>query len=315
MRFVFRSNFQWKRIGKMPSLSKVAIIIGIIGIIYIFLNKAKTSMLYHPEKANDAIYREFYEDLKTSFGSENVVKMQVPKLTETPNPIYTLDSVLVKHPTNPRRRCMILCHGNAGNLASTFETIKFLRTYADVIAFDYRSYGRSSGNKSDLSSEALLEDANLILSYALDKGYKLENIALVGVSLGCAVATALAADIYEKKKRGPYALILNAPFYSLKSMMEVFAGKFGIGTIGKLVGSLIGNEYQTDELIKKIDSRTTIFIAHSPKDEVIPYTQSQNLYTQVKSIHPNTKMFKLEGLHNDIRPENDYMCALSEIFH
>jgi predicted alpha/beta-fold hydrolase len=296
----------------MKPLSKVAIIIGIIGIIYIFLNKAKHSILYHPKEANVEIYENFFEDLRTSFGPENVVEMKIKQL----EPKCTLDSVLIKHPNNKQKRCMILCHGNAGNLSSTFEMIKFLRTYADVIAFDYRSYGRSSGNKSELSSKILIEDANLVLQHALSKGYKLENIALVGVSLGCAVATALAAQLCEKSKNTyPYALILNAPFYSLKSMMEVFAGKFGIGPVGKLVGSIIGNEYQTDELIKKINNKTTIFIAHSPKDEVIPYTQSQNLFTQVKSIHPNTKLFKLVGTHNDIKPETDYMCALSEIFH
>ncbi len=45
---------------------------------------------------------------------------------------------------------ILLCHGNAGNVGDRVAHLELLtRAGFDVLAFDYRGYGRSTGRPSD----------------------------------------------------------------------------------------------------------------------------------------------------------------------
>ena len=68
----------------------------------------------------------------------------------------------------------IFCHGNAGNLADRMVIFQYLhRAGFQVLAFDYRGYGSSSGKPSE---EGLYRDADAVWQFATENiGIPSEN--------------------------------------------------------------------------------------------------------------------------------------------
>jgi esterase/lipase len=76
--------------------------------------------------------------------------------------------------------------------------------------------------------------------------------------------------------------------------------------------SFIESEYDSIEWIKYISHTIKIIIAHSPNDEIIPYSDAQKLYNNI-SHHPNIKFIDIYGKHNDIGLTTNYVYSVSEM--
>jgi predicted esterase len=227
-----------------------------------------------------------------------------------------LDTVFIKNPENDK--CIIFFHGNAGNISMRFDMIKFLYNYASVLIFDYRSFGKSSGEISNLSSHGLIKDAEAIWEYTIKKlNFKANNISFFGESLGCSIAIYLTAKLSNefKSENYPHSLILNSPFYSLKSMIKIMFDKIKIGFAGKIVSLFFGREYMSNEWIKMVNHRTKIIIAHSPRDEIVPYSEGLNLYNQISKAHVNSKFINITGTHNNLGLTDNYIYTLADLFN
>lgn len=286
----------------------VIIILIIIGIILLIFNFLKKFLLYHPQPANKEKYNRFYKKINGLTDEENVKQFKIKTKDN-----LILDAVYLKNPD--KEKCIIFFHGNAGNLSMRYDMIKFLFNYASVLAFDYRSFGLSDGSSIDLSADKLLIDAETIWNYTKGLGYTANDISLVGESLGCAIViifTAILSGTMEKENY-PHSIILNAPFYSLKSMIENMFTKIGIPFIGKFFSNIFGNEYNSAEYIKYINHQTKIIIAHSPRDEVIPYKEGLNLFNTVSEDHPFAQFINLSGTHNNFGTTDNYIYALSDL--
>lgn len=90
----------------------------------------------------------------------------------------------------PHRRArgtVLYCHGNSGCLGEQIQVLTDLRRLrVDVFAFDYRGYGRSSGNPDE---DGVLRDARAAYDHLVGPlGRRPEEILLLGHSLGGAVA-------------------------------------------------------------------------------------------------------------------------------
>lgn len=285
----------------------VVIIIILILIIYL-----KKILLYRPSLTIPEKYEKFNNKLIKLTGSRNYVQNY---LVETDDNIM-LDTVYIKNMETTKS--IIFFHGNSGNLSMRFDMIKFLYNYASIIIFDYRSFGRSTGNSFNLSSKILKNDAKTIWNFAISNlGILPKNISLFGESLGCSIAIHLASILSKKmdEQYYPHSLVLNSPFYSLGSMIEYMFSKINIGSVGKLLSLFIGNEYQSNEWIKFINQQTKIIIAHSPRDEIIPYREGQNLFNSIMRTHPNAKFVNITGTHNNLGLTDNYIYALADIFN
>jgi len=196
-----------------------------------------------------------------------------------------------------------------------FEMVKYLYNYASVIFFDYRSFGNSTGSKYKLNAKCLRRDAKAIWQYACDLGFEGNMISLLGESLGCAVTIMLAAHLSIKMKAEnyPHAVILNAPFYSLSAMANHFLSKYNCKKIGDILTPYI-KEYESSRLIKFINHRTIIVIAHSLKDETIPYSQGVQLYEETLKYRKNIHFIQVNGSHNDMNLTDEYIYLLARIF-
>ena len=136
---------------------------------------------------------------------------------------------------DPKSRLLLYFHGNSATIAQERRTVEY-RSYASgapenmfVLTFDYRGFGRSTG---DPSESGLLNDAEAIIDWALNTtGISPDRIVLLGHSLGTAVVAG-AAHRYAKRGVEFAGLILCAAFtnagnafssYSIGGVVPVLA--------------------------------------------------------------------------------------------
>jgi predicted esterase len=291
---------------------KLILIMTILTILFILLAYIKSHLLYYPMPALTEKYDRFYHKLSQLAESKNHV---INNFVKTPDGIL-LDTVYVKN--TDATKCIIFFHGNAGNMSMRFDMIKFLYNFASVLIFDYRSFGRSTGDSTGLCADGLNTDAETIWHYAVNKlNIKANNISLFGESLGCAIAINLAVELSKNfnNEYYPHSLILNCPFYSLASMIELMFQKINIGLIGKIISLFLGRDYPSNKIISFINHRTKIIIAHSPRDEIIPYREGYHLYNLISKSHPNVKFITITGTHHNLGLTDNYIYALADLFN
>ena len=87
----------------------------------------------------------------------------------------------------PKAPVILWCHGNAGNVSHRLENIRLLyQRGISVFIFDYRGYGRSTGEPSE---SGLYQDALASYDYVIHQRRVLpERLILFGRSLGSSVA-------------------------------------------------------------------------------------------------------------------------------
>lgn len=131
-----------------------------------------------------------------------------------------------------------------------------------MLAPEYPGYGLY--NTESPSEESILNDAELIIRYSIEKlGYREENIILVGRSLGTGVAARMGAEF--TRIRG---LILITPFLSIREVAN--------SVLGKMIGNYVPNIFRTREIIWQI--KCPLLLIHGIKDRVVPCTNSTFIY-------------------------------------
>jgi len=144
--------------------------------------------------------------------------------------------------------------GNADDATHIVDYVKELQGY-DVIAFNYRGYGASTGTPSE---EALFADALKIYdTYA--KGRK---VIVLGRSLGTGVATYLASE------RVVDGLVLLTPYDSILSIAKIKYPFFPIDLMLK-------NKFETVEYLPLVKSK--IAVIEVEKDTIIPHYHLEKL--------------------------------------
>ncbi len=176
-----------------------------------------------------------------------------------------------------------------GNAANRHERIADLREIAatgfDVLIFDYRGFGDSTGTASEW---ALTSDAQLVWQYACGQlRYDQARIVLFGESLGGAVAISLWSQDSPDPPR-PAALILNSTF---TAMSDVVSGQYPWFPFRYL----LLDRWQSVERIPRIESPVIIF--HGTADEIVPVIQGRAL----ASKSANARFIEIPGAtHNEI---------------
>ena len=295
-------------------MKRIFIIIIILLIVIYALLHLKVILLYRPMSASDDKYIRFHQKLLQLIDSSDSSDLLRNDFVKTIDDI-SLDTVYIRNPHSDM--CIIFFHGNAGNLSMRFDMVKFLYNFCSVIIFDYRSYGKSTGNSGDLSCSNLQIDAEAIWNYTINVlKYKSSQVSLFGESLGCSVAILLAANLSKTLNSAyyPHSIILNSPFYSLASMVEITLDKIGIGIIGSVLSCFVCYEYRSNEWIQYINHYTKIIMAHSTRDEVIPYTEGIKLFNSISKNRDNIRFINITGTHNNLGLTDEYMYALSDLY-
>lgn len=178
----------------------------------------------------------------------------------------------------PKDKVILLCHGNGGNISYRVDLIEILNYLGyKIFVFDYRGYGKSDGIPTE---RGLYRDALGAYDILKEKGFKNEDIVLLGRSLGGAVAIFLASRVK------PSGLIVDSSFESIHILSKDVLGFY-------FPRWLISNRFESIQRIKNI--KIPKLVIHSIDDEIIPFYHGKNLYEAA----PEPKRFlRLHGSHN-----------------
>jgi fermentation-respiration switch protein FrsA (DUF1100 family) len=219
--------------------------LGLIGLLYF----TQSRYVYHPESRLEALP----SDIGLTFEEVSLV---------------TKDDVRLSGwyiPCKESRLVILFCHGNAGNISHRLNTLQiFNRLGISTLIFDYRGYGASEGQPSEIGT---YRDAEAAWQYLLKVRYiPPRNIVVFGRSLGGAIAAHLAG------KHQPSALILESTFISFKEIASDLYPYLPVGLITRF-------SYNTFEYLRNV--KVPVLIVHSLQDELIPFRHGQVLYDAV----------------------------------
>lgn len=178
---------------------------------------------------------------------------------------------------------LLLCHGNAGNVGDRVLHAALLTAIGfDVLLFDYRGYGRSSGRPSEAGT---YRDSRAALACLLEQpGVDPERILYLGESLGGACALDLALE------RPPAGLVLLSAFAGVRELARQH--------YPFLPAALVPDAYPTLRRIGQL--RAPLLVLHGDADEIVPLSQGRDLLEAApgpKRMH----VFAGRG-HNDLVP-------------
>ena len=173
---------------------------------------------------------------------------------------------------------LIQCHGNAGNISHRLEHYEmFQRLGINVMAFDYRGYGRSKGRPSE---EGTYKDAQAAYQWLRKKGFTPDKIIILGESLGGGIASELAC---REKASG---LILQSTFTSVPDLGAELFPFLPVRWLSTI-------RYAT--LSKLPLLKIPVMIMHSPQDTLIRYHHGKKLF---ESANEPKIFWDLKGDHN-----------------
>jgi uncharacterized protein len=176
---------------------------------------------------------------------------------------------------------VLLCHGNAGNVGDRVRHVELLSTAGfDVLAFDYRGYGRSTGRPSErgLYSDARAARNAMLARRAIDLG----RVLYLGESLGAAVALALALEL------PPAGLILQSAFTSVRDMARLH--------YPFIPPALVPDAYPSLRLIRGL--KAPLLVLHGERDEIVPRMHGEALAEAAPG--PTRMHVFADAGHNDL---------------
>jgi uncharacterized protein len=182
-------------------------------------------------------------------------------------------------PCRSPRGVLLFCHGNGGNISALLESARiFNRLGLDLLVFDYRGYGESSGSPSE---QGLYRDAEAAWNYLERvRGVPSQNIVVFGWSLGGSVAA------WTSQAHRPGALILEGAFTSFQD-----AARDRVP--GVFVTLFIPDQYPTKRYVARV--QCPILIIHSRDDEVIPFRHGEVLFAAAPGV---AEQLVTRGSHN-----------------
>jgi uncharacterized protein len=174
---------------------------------------------------------------------------------------------------------VILCHGNAGNIAHRLDWLEmFCGMGFAMLLFDYRGFGRSRGTPTE---QGTYLDAQAAWDYLTNtKGFPPRSIVIVGASLGGPIAAHLAKDV------GPGALILVSTFTSVPNLASNLYWYLPVRLLARF-------QYPTAAYVACVHVPT--LVVHSRDDETIPFLHGEELRRRASG---SAQLLEIFGDHN-----------------
>jgi uncharacterized protein len=174
---------------------------------------------------------------------------------------------------------VILCHGNAGNIAHRLDWLEmFCGMGFAMLLFDYRGFGRSTGTPTE---QGTYLDAQAAWDFLTNtKGVSPRSIVIVGESLGGPIAAHLAKDV------APAAVILASTFTSVPNLARTLYWYLPVRRLARI-------QYPTAEYVARVHVPTLVI--HSRDDKTIPFLHGEELRRRASGP---AQLLEIFGDHN-----------------
>lgn len=175
----------------------------------------------------------------------------------------------------------VFCHGNTGNLTTTARIIPhLLDSGINVLFFDYRGFGRSTGLAS---MRGVVSDGITAARFHDQLRPKHLPSILYGFSLGGAIAAQVIRHHHFD------GLILQSTFTSLPHIARVIFPRLPLHLFA-------GNFFDTLSVVQRI--RVPVLVMHGTDDEVVPCWMAHALHDACASV--KSIQIVEGGLHKDL---------------
>ncbi|MVU83171.1 alpha/beta fold hydrolase [Nocardia sp. ET3-3] len=176
---------------------------------------------------------------------------------------------------------ILFAHGNGGNIGDRSPMLAMLSAVGfDVLVFDYRGYGRSTGRTSEAGTYRDVRAAREAL--LAQPGVDANRVVYLGKSLGGGVMLELA------KTHPPAALLLMSTFTGLRDA--------AVAVYPFLPKLFVPNAYPSLRRIRQL--RCPVLIMHGDHDELLPVRMGRELFAAAPE--PKELVIYPGGMHNDL---------------
>jgi uncharacterized protein len=183
-----------------------------------------------------------------------------------------LTGLWLKAKPGPGKGVVVQFHGNGENMTSHFLFVWWLTLEGwDVLAFDYRGYGASAGEKSLAGA---VEDGVAALAYARGKAAG-RPLAVLGQSLGGALAL---ASLEKDGGEGVKALILDSTFASYRAIARDKLGQLWLTWPFQWPLSFLIREGDAPQRLAARRKPVPLLQFHGTGDPVVPFYLGKRLF-------------------------------------
>ncbi len=200
----------------------------------------------------------------------------------------TLHGFWLRQPGSAPRLTVVFSHGKSGNLASEVKwrhAEVLWQSGFDVLTYDYRGFGRSTGTSKDETTIAA--DARGALAFALTQpGVTVGRVMSYGHSLGSSAAISIASTT-----PGLRALVVESGFSNGQAMAET------ADPLGFPVEWLLREPLANTQHIALVQA--PVLIIHGDGDRQIPVEQGRDLYAAAHD--PKQLRIVAGAAHDDVQ--------------
>lgn len=186
------------------------------------------------------------------------------------------------------RGVFFFLHGNSGNLKKWFVQLDaFRQANFDVVMFDYRGFGKSSG---EIESEAQLRADVAAVWAHFAPMYAGKRVVISGQSLGTGLAAGLAAQLCAAG-HAPDLTLLVSPY----SSMRVLAAELYPWVPQRVL------RYPLHTLEHVVKLLGPVMLIHGERDDLIPIRHSEELCTAMGQGLCQPQLLRVSGAgHSDV---------------
>ena len=185
----------------------------------------------------------------------------------------------------------VYVHGNAKDRSEfhRVRTYKLLSKWYPVISFDYSCFADSSCRHSAWmppTEDELVDDLNQVISFLVNKGILYSDIAIVGHSLGTAIASKF---LYHNPQAKVAGLCLLAPMASVPLVAMDYPAvpllkPFSLFSheLQQVIMDLVQMKFNSTLHLPSLN--LPIFLVHGGNDMIIPVEHSKILYNAILDV-------------------------------
>lgn len=228
------------------------------------------SLFYYPDRVMHGNPKKFGAQIQENLVEEHTISSGDEQL----------HLVRYVHKGNSCKGKVIQFHGNAQNLTAHAPLVAWLAVHGyDVIAFDYRGYGLSTGSPSQ---GGLVEDGRAVLTAASQMAPDCAKTFVIGQSLGGAVAVpAIALWKGQREGKGNVdGLIIDSSFPSYRRIARSkLAGNWVTWPLSWPLSFLVSDNLALKDFIGQVQS--PILVIHSRRDAIIPFEFGREIFDSI----------------------------------